>query len=69
MQDDSIQISFRFDASNLSHFDISVLIDRVMASVGFYLEDREENDPQIETKVIAVEQALSHTTMPTAAYG
>jgi hypothetical protein len=76
MQDYSFQISFRFDAANLSHFDISVLIDRVMASLGFYLEDIVEhmednvaNDSQFEAKAIAVEQALSHTTMPTAAYG
>jgi hypothetical protein len=69
MRDYSFRISFHFDTANLSHFDISVLIDRVMASVGFILKGDtggSASDPA-EESFMGAEYGPSE--IPTASYG
>jgi hypothetical protein len=79
--DCNYSISFRFNYSRLSHFEISNFIDRVMASVGFYsyeflsqgceLIESNDSSPQKRWEAYrdAIQKAFSHKEIPTAAFG
>jgi hypothetical protein len=76
--DYALNVTFRIDAGNLSHFHVSEVIDRVMASVGFHtyrspagLFDlpTSQQSAEINSHYHEVGELLKRTDLPTAAYG